>query len=457
MTSRLSRRDLLKRTAALSLLGSAGSFAADVAAMSTVAAQLDEYRALVCLFLLGGNDHTNLLVPTDTETYAEYAAARPSIALQRDTLAATDLGPTASQGGRSFALHPSLAGIRQLYLDADAAIVANVGPLIVPTTVSQYLAGSVALPPKLRSHNDQQSAWQARQASGEGAHLGWGGSLADRLMNTNSSNVFTAVSTSGRPLFLSGSSIAPFQMSTSGGLNLKPAGASLYGSARGSVVYQQMLTAGRAHLFEDEISAVTRRSLDANARLRTSLPPAGSLSPALPANNLLAAQLHVVARTIAAQTGLGTNRQVFFVGLGGFDTHDQLVPQQNALLRQVDTAVTAFWSWLGQLGRRSQVVLFTASDFGRALASNGDGSDHGWGAHHLVIGGDVNGGTIYGDVPPAAFGSSVDVGNGVFVPTISVDQYAARLGRWFGVSAADLDLVLPNLQAFDPDALISLF
>jgi uncharacterized protein (DUF1501 family) len=204
------------------------------------------------------------------------------------------------------------------------------------------------------------------------------------------------------------------------------------------------------NLFENELRVVTNRSITANQQLSTALPPASTLLPAIPANNNLASQLSVIARIIAARTTLASSRQVFLVSIGGFDNHDFLLTQHAQQLTLVNNAVDAFYSWLVQLGVQNDVTLFTASDFGRTLTSNGDGSDHGWGSHHFVLGGSVVGREVYGTFSPTVFGSSVDIGQGNLLPGIAVDQYAATFARWLGVSDTDMPLVLPNTVNFSP-------
>jgi uncharacterized protein (DUF1501 family) len=448
MHTRVSRREFLRSSAALSIAGAAAPFALNLAAMGTAAAQSADYRALVCLFLHGGNDHTNMVVPFDIGSHAEYSNARSSIALTREELASTALGPVAQQGGREFALHPSLSAISRLYHEGKAAVVANVGPLIVPTTKAQYQARSVPLPPKLFSHNDQQAAWQAFVASGEGVRHGWGGTLGDQFASMNSTAAFTCISAAGNAVWLSGRNMVQYQVSTSGALTMNAITGSLYGSSAATTAYRTLVTQASSNLFEHEMGVVNRRSIETNEMLRAALPPSTFFTTPLPASNSLASQLNVVARMIAGRAALGLNRQVFMVSLGGFDHHDDLITQQASRLSTVNSAVDAFWSWLGELGMQPNVTLFTASDFGRTLTSNGDGSDHGWGAHHLVVGGGLAGGTIHGDFPPTAYGTAYDVGQGNLLPGIAVDQFAATFGRWLGVGDSSMPTVLPNIGNF---------
>jgi len=451
MTTRASRRRFLKTASLMSIAGAASPFALNLASIGAASAQsAPGYRAVVCLFLLGGNDHTNTLIPYDQPSYNEYFTARDSIAIARDQLAATATGAVASQGGREFAFHPALSSFKTRWDEGKLAVVANVGPLVVPTTRTQYQQRSVPLPPKLFSHNDQQSAWQADEPLGEGASLGWGGRLGDLLASQNATGVFTCISASGNAVFLSGANVIQYQVSPSGPVSISGLSGTLYGSASATTAYRSLLTrtTGGANLFEDQLGVVTGRSITANEQLRATIPGASTLIPAIPANNGLASQLNVVARIIAARGALGMGRQVFFVSLGGFDHHDFLLTQHADRLTQVNAAVDAFYAWLVQLGVQNDVTLFTASDFGRTLTSNGDGSDHGWGSHHFVLGGSALGHEIYGNFTPTTFGTSVDVGQGNTVPGIAVDQYAATFARWLGVSDTDVPLVLPNVVHF---------
>ncbi len=449
--SRLSRREFLKRASALAFAGTATPFALNLASIGSASAQVaGGYRAVVCLFLFGGNDHTNTIIPYDQTEYNEYFNSRPDIALMRNDLAGTATAAVASQGGRSFAFHPSLTSLKGLYDSGNLAVVANVGPLIEPTTKTQYQNRSVPLPPKLFSHNDQQSVWQANTAVGEGARLGWGGRMGDMLASQNGLPIFTAVSAAGNTVFLSGENVLQYQMSTSGAINIRGISGSLFGSSSASSLYQQLITRNSSHLFEDELGNVISRSIDSNALLSSSLPPASQFITPVPSGNRLASQLNIVARMIFARGSLGTSRQVFFVSQGGFDNHDFLLDRHGGLMQTLDEAIGAFYGWLGEMSMENNVTLFTASDFGRTLTSNGDGSDHGWGAHHFVVGGAVQGGDIYGTFPQVAFGTPEDVRQGNLLPSTSVDQYAATFARWLGVTDTNVPDVIPNIVNFSP-------
>ena len=445
------RRQFLHTASALSILGGATPLALNLAGIGAAAAQsaAEDYRALVCVFLFGGNDQTNTVIPFDAAEFNAYTAARPSIA--RAAAELTSLGAATAQGGRSFALPNELAPLTSLYGAGKLAVVANVGPLIVPTTKAQYQNASVPLPSKLFSHNDQQSVWQSSGA--EGATSGWGGRLADLIVAGNANQTFTAISVTGAAVFLSGRSVLQYQVGTGGSVSISGLTGSLFGSATAAQVLRQLVTAQRPTLFEDEYNRITARSIDANATLSSALAAAPAITTPFPSGNSLADQLKMVARTIAARRTLGARRQVFFVSLGGFDTHDFQLRDQPTLHATLAAALSAFYQATAELGVAGQVTTFTASDFGRTLTSNGDGSDHGWGSHHFVIGGAVRGGNVYGRFPAISLGTPEDIGSGRLLPSTSVDQYAATLGKWFGVSATDLPTVVPNISNFSTNDL----
>ncbi|MEQ1879452.1 MAG: DUF1501 domain-containing protein [Burkholderiales bacterium] len=449
MTSSQSRREFVKRASALSLAGAGSPFALNLALIGAAAAQTaPEYRAIVCLFLAGGNDNSNTIIPYDPTEHAAYAAARPDIAFAYNALTPTATAPVASQGGRAFAFHPALSNLKSLYDQGKLAVVANVGPLVVPTSLTQYRNGSVPLPPKLFSHNDQVSAWQANTPVGEGADLGWGGRMGDLLVAQNGLSTFTCISTSGNALYLSGQTVIQYQVGANGSTAISALSGNLYSSPTAGAAYRRVIMRASSHLFENEYSQMVSRSVAANTLLSSSLPPASTFALPIPAGNNLASQLNVVARMIAARGPLAVNRQVFLVSLGGFDNHDFLVADHNSRMLLVNGAIGAFYQWMQQLQMENNVTLFTASDFGRTLTSNGDGSDHGWGGHHMVVGGAVQGGNIFGTFPQVTFGTSDDVGQGSLLPTTSVDQYAATVARWFGVPDSRMSEVLPNIGNF---------
>lgn len=452
-SSRVTRREFLKATSALSVMGAATPFALNMLGIGAAAAQTAaDYKALVCVFLFGGQDHYNTVVPYDLTSYNTYASIRATpptpIALDRATL--LEIVPNTAQGaGLQFALPQQLPLLKGLFDAGKVAVVANVGPLIVPTTLTQYRARSVPLPPKLFSHNDQQSVWQA--LGPEGTVTGWGGRIGDVVLSQNTGSTFTCVSTAGSTVWLAGQQAMQYQVSTSSTIAIRIngiSGSTLFGSSVGPSAMRTLITSGGTNLLQRDHSAIVDRSITATSTIAAALSSAPALATVFPANNSLASQLQTVARLISIRNALGVNRQVYFVSLGGFDTHDNEDTRLPGLHTLIDGAVSAFHDATVELGVANQVTLFTASDFGRTLTSNGDGSDHGWGAHHLVVGGAVKGKDIYGTMPTVALNTNDDAGQGRLIPTTSVDQYAATLATWFGVSPTDLASILPNLRNF---------
>jgi uncharacterized protein (DUF1501 family) len=460
-----SRRAFLGRMAQLAAAGAATPLGLNLAAMGEAAAfTATDYKALVCVFLYGGNDYANTVVTYDDPSWTAYRAIRTAgpgpagLAIEKSALGGTLLSPTTPlPGGRQYALHPNMGGLATLFNNGKAAALLNVGPLVQPTTLSDFYSADRVLhplPPQLLSHNDQQSVWQAQDA--EGATVGWGGAIGDIAMANNTQSLFTCISATGNGVFVSGRSAIQYQISTAGAVPCRAARDGLYGlpePARGIAPMTELLTQPRSHVLENEYTRITKRAIDAERQITSAL--AGvSLGTAFPTGNSLSDQMKIVARMIGARNALGTKRQVFLVSLGGFDLHDNLIEIQPLLLGKVSAAMTAFYQATVDLGVADSVTAFTASDFGRTLTSNGNGADHGWGGHHLIVGGAVRGKAIYGTAPAVSIGSSAaaqdlgHIGQGRLIPTTSVDQYAATLAHWFGVQATEMDAILPNLSNF---------
>lgn len=469
--SAASRRAWLRQvgafTAGLAAAGVANAalpLATSLAAAAAVAARVpgrggragpaapDDYKALVCLELNGGADNANLLVPFEQGEHATYAAARGPLALPR-----TQLLPfvPAGQGGRRLAVHRDLARLKALYDRRRLAFVANVGPLVAPTSLTAYRSGTVALPERLFSHNDQQAAWQAMAA--EGARQGWGGRIADLLADASPAADFAAIALDGRPVFLAGQRVRPARVGVHGPIDARPWSGSaapppLHGSAVAAEAFAELVRGGGTapNLIEREYAAMRHRGVAVQQRLAEALAPVPDPAARFPAT-ALGAQLAMVARLVQVRRALGVRRQVFFVSAGGFDHHSGLLDAgvgHLARMGGVADAMEAFDAWASAAGLGERITLFTASEFGRTLASNGDGSDHGWGSHALVLGGAVRGGDVYGTMPDVALNTATDVGRGALLPTTSVDQLAATLARWFGVPDASLSDVAPNLARF---------
>ncbi|MGQ3002707.1 MAG: DUF1501 domain-containing protein [Hydrogenophaga sp.] len=464
------RRAFLRRAGQLAFTGAALPTALNLAAMADAAAfNATDYKALVCVFLNGGNDYANTVVNYDTASYDQYSAIRGGganrtaggIALAQAALTPTVLNPTvALPGGKQYALHPAMTGLAGLFNSGVAAVQLNVGPLVAPVTRQQYHGSNrvaYPLPPKLFSHNDQQSVWQSSQP--EGATTGWGGHIGDLALSANTNRVLTCVSVTGNTVFLSGDQALSYQVSTNGAVKISAVNNNVYNSAAVRAAITSLALQTRTHVLENEYNLVTARAVGAESALTSALaafPATDAPFNAFPTANGLADQLRMVARLIAARTQLGNQRQVFFVSIGGFDLHDNLIGGQATLMDRVSSALTAFYNATAALNVADKVTTFTASDFGRTLSYNGDGSDHGWGSHHFLVGGAVRGKAFYGKAPPVSVGNSTTdandqwhVGQGRLLPSTSVDQYAGTLATWFGVQGAEMSGILPNLGNFN--------
>jgi uncharacterized protein (DUF1501 family) len=440
-----SRRLFLRRSAQMAAF--AGTpFAANLMALGAASAQTaGDHKALVCIFLLGGNDQSNLVVPSSGSAYASYQAARPSLALP-----AAQLVPIAPAGftGPTLGLHPALAPLKPLMDAQKLAIVANVGPLAAPTTKAQWNRGepTVGVPAQLFSHADQQGAWMTGLPDRATA-TGWLGRIGDLTAAAYNpgSGVSMAMSIAGNTIMLAGDSTVQYQLNNQGAVKVDGLDA-LYSQAIAGTTMRRLMTDNRAHLFENEHNKIAARAIASESLVRNALSTT-ALNTAFPSTGL-GGQLRMVARLIAARSALGQRRQVFFVQSGGWDFHDALLSDQQTRLAELAAAMAAFQAAMGELRVEQQVTTFTASDFGRALQHNGRGSDHGWGGHHFVMGGAVRGNRVYGNFPTVALGGPEDAGQGRLIPTTAIDEYAATLGRWFGVPATNLPYVLPNIGRF---------
>jgi len=398
------------------------------------------YKALVCVFLYGGNDSLNMLIPQGGVSLTDYQAARQSLAVNN----ALPITPkTAVADG--LALHPGLASIKPLFEEGRLALIGGVGSLQRPVTKAEYKAGKAIVPANLFSHNDQQATWM-RGGEKLKADSGWAARLQELFYDVP--DFAGNISLAGTNLWQRSSMSAPFSMSAAG----VPALTVTKGTnstARYLQSIQQRLFAGHtdplAMQYATQHSQAQLRSEIINAGLTQARPLQTEFDP----TNPLAQQLAMVAKLISIQSVLGVGRQVFFVGMGGFDTHDTQNETQPALLGMLANALQSFYQATVELGVSQQVTSFTMSDFGRTLSSNGDGTDHGWAGNQLVLGGAVNGGDWYGALLPQRLGSDVDVGAGRLIPALANCQYFAALAQWFGCSPSDLPLIFPELTAFN--------
>ncbi|MDF2434828.1 MAG: hypothetical protein JWP44_4459 [Mucilaginibacter sp.] len=519
-----SRRQLLAGLA----YGAAAPLALNLSAIGHAAAlaagSSAPYRALVCIFLQGGNDANNLLLATDPGSFNQYWAARTSgtdpIALMppgtapvaigqaspltKRTISTTDMPEhwggvlpitpataqlvpaanktTAADQTRTFALHPMLKGTQTLFAAGRLAAIANVGTLLAPLTKAQYqsAASAALVPQRLFSHADQQSAWQSGHV--DGSATGWGGLMSDTFHASGPGGDFTAITTAGNTAFLSGVTSRSFRVNfTANHASAQTIGlVATKGRYNESDIFLDELRANlqeaslgftqSSDMVQDYATAV-KRSIASSVVFDTALAAVGgpyAQTPLPPVftnpitgramNNPLADQLEAVAQTAAAHAALGVSRQVFFVQLGGFDTHDGENPRQGLLMAQIDHALSYFDQALTQIGLADQVTAFTASDFNRTFVTNGDGTDHAWGGHHLVMGAAVRGGDIYGAYPTLGVDRAASSGNPAFanpdavgnalIPTTSVETYLATMATWLGVPAAQMPAVFPRLSFF---------
>ncbi|MEL6362874.1 MAG: DUF1501 domain-containing protein [Pseudomonadota bacterium] len=448
-----------------SSLGAGAGLATTLGSFNAVAADVSDYKALVCVFLFGAIDCHDTVIPYDNASFNAWEGIREPLLATLDGTSPRRRANLlelsgANLGGRTFAFPNEMQPLHQLYQDGRLAVVGNVGPMVEPTTRASFQSGSAQLPPQLFSHNDQQSIWMSN--SPEGARTGWGGRFADytqaAFANTNAA--FTAISAGGDAILLTGDTVQAFQVSESGPLLINNFDSNfVLNSNQFSQAYRDILNdAGntRSNLFERDYLNIQRSGIDASAELSTALESGVDPTTAFPDSGL-GRQLNVVARIISRQAALGARRQVFFVSTGGFDTHSSQAEDLPGLQSNVAASIAAFYNSMTELNVSDKVTTFTASDFGRTLSVNGDGTDHGWGGHHLVVGGAVNGGQILGDIPPPEFDHDYDAGRGRLIPQVAVDQYAAELGRWFGLTNSEVNDVLPGLGNFDPNALNGLF
>lgn len=405
-----------------------------------------DYKALVCIFLSGGNDGSNTLIPHDSAGYAGYVQARGELALAQDTL--LGIAPRTTDG-RTWALHPALKELHDLFTQGKLAVLANVGTLVVPTTRQQYLARSVPLPYQLFSHNDQQVEWQSSVADKPDG-TGWGGRMADltHALNSNST-ISMSISLNGRNSFQVGRTVAQYSVSPTGAINLASGGsAAAAADAIRTAAMRDILGSPTEGLYQAAFGETSVEALNDSALLADVLGASVPFKTSFPAGPL-GSQLRTVARLIAVRQKLGLRRQIFFARNGGWDLHGAQLRAQSGLLGDLSKAMAAFQQALEELGVGAQVTTFTASDFGRTYNSNGDGTDHGWGSHHFIMGGAVRGGDIYGRMPELRINGPDDAGRGRWIPTTSVDEYSARLALWFGVSPTNLPVVLPNIPRFN--------
>jgi uncharacterized protein (DUF1501 family) len=457
----MNRRSFIRQSACAGV-GYAGLFSALStlrlfnASLCAQGAPGEDYRALVCLFLYGGNDGNNVLVPLDPADYAAYAASRGILALPQSALLPIS---NPAGDGRAYGMHPSLPRLRSIYQAGDLAFLANVGTLVAPITKAEYQSGGAAIPPYLFSHNDQQVQWQTSVPDSP-RKVGWGGRLADlkQALNTGS-QISMNISLAGTNFFQVGNEVFQYHVTPGGSVGLSQYGATWAPRPQQYQALRDILGHDRGQLFEQEYALVMNRAIANDTLLRSTLAGIPQYTEKFPAHapdtspTYLQSQLRMILRLIASRTGLNMKRQIFFCSLGGFDTHDDQLADHAELLTDIDHAVADFHQATVDLGVSDQVTLFTASDFNRTFNSNGKGSDHAWGSHQFAVGAGVVGGRIYGRMPVLVPGGPDDTGSrGAWIPSLAVDEYSATLAKWFGVTPGEMPAVLPNIGRFaNPD------
>jgi len=445
-----SRREFLRDTLrSVSALG-AMSVLAKFGEMNALADAQSGYQALVCIYLAGGNDGHNMVIPISTaqQNFSVYQKGRKALALSQGTLLPV------LNGSDTYGLHPAMKEIQGLYNQGSAAVLANVGNLVTPITRAAYQSNNRSIVPSaLFSHSDQSSQWQTAIPNGI-ASSGWGSRVADQVESQNSAAIFPPISSmSGCGLFCNGqhtypATVPPPYSSSQGATGMATLNGIRNAPSTAAGMQQLLSFDNGLQLVQAGNGVLSRGNNYANTL--TGLLQTSTLTTTFPAKNYLAAQLQTVANVMSVHSELGLSRQIFFCEFGSFDTHGQQRETQQTLLQQLSQAVAAFYAATQEMGIAQNVTTFTASEFGRTLNPSGtDGSDHAWGSHHFVIGGGVQGGKFYGQFPLLALGGSDDANTrGTLIPTTAISQYGATLAQWFGVSAANLPSVFPNIANF---------
>lgn len=456
-----------------SLLSSLLSLRLTAGAVS--ASSFSDYKAIVCLFFNGGNDSFNMLVPREDNAYNEYKQVRGGNYLSEGVMydpynldnigngsgglahRKDDLLPINSTGQpySEFGIHPDLPYLKTLYDNGDLAFVSNVGSLIEPTTLNDYNNASVSLPEGLFSHADHQIHWQTLVPQVRGtAPKGWGGRMAEIMAHANQQdNISMNISLSGTNVLQTGNSTVPYITDPSGivelnNYNLDPTLA---------LSVNDMLSNHYHNIYAKTLAKSNKKSIDTSIFFKEALESLNQPYNPSDVSNLshTASRFSMLSKIIEARIALGMNRQIFFIDRGGWDHHNEVVIPQSQLFREINEAIELFWGNIVGLGLENNVVLYTASDFGRTLSSNGSGSDHAWGGNHFIISGNANGGKIYGQYPNLSIGGPDDVGRGRLLPTTPVDAYMAEIAGWFGVPQSELSTVIPNINNFSLNNLLS--
>jgi uncharacterized protein (DUF1501 family) len=443
-----SRRDFLQRTCCAAAAGFAAASFNRFGLVNALAQAAQDYKALVCVFLFGGNDSNNMIVPLSSSGYSSYQQIRSVLALPQGSLL-----PIAPPSAGSFGFHPKFPEMQSLFNQKHLAVLANVGTLVRPTTRAQFQQRQVNLPQNLFSHEDQQAQMQTAALDGNG-QTGWAGRTADKIQSIYGGTFPIIISLAGTNIFCEGLTARSIESSGDPTKLLSGFSSSAESQARMSTL-QSLLTFDTGVSLIQQASSITGNALQDSNALASALAAAPPLATVFPTNNGLANQLKQVAQIISARSALGLQRQIFFVSIGGFDTHSDQLNAHNNLYTQLSQAMNAFYQATVEIGAASQVTSFTLSDFSRTYAPDStSGTDHAWGGHHLIMGGAVKGGDFYGTFPTLALAGPDDATNeGRWIPTTSLDQYAGTLANWFGVATADLPTIFPNLPNFSTPVL----
>lgn len=461
----ISRRNFLKNAAAMAVsTGLLGT----LTQRKAFASQLNDYKALVCIYFYGGLDSSDTLIPYDQSSYDQLLAHRASLmetynvnannsSRNRANLLPITPENNAEFAGAQYAFPSQLTGMKELFDNQEMAILGSVGTLIEPTTRAQFETKSVRVPPRLFSHNDQQSTWLSLNP--EGANIGWGGRMLDATINKHPEldPRFMALNLSRTSLYVTGEQARSFKISSNGSARVSAlktrhiiGSSNNYDAARSRLSeFLERKTLESNSVFMRDLARLQGSGISNGALFDEEYNKAPDLLTPFP-NTQLADQFQAVANTIAVRDNIGAKRQIFFVGIPGFDTHANQAIAMPAIHKHINDAVVAFRNAMIELNAWDKVTLFTASDFGRTLTSNSTGTDHGWGAHHFIMGGGVKGGRIYGSMPTLDTSSeSYTDRRGRLIPTVSVEQYASTLGKWFGLDHTELSSTLPNLANFN--------
>lgn len=466
---KFTRREFLRSSSAMAL--SAGVLGG-LTVKNAFANEVTDYKALVCVFLFGGLDHNDTIIPMDEMSYNlftqrrselmnAYNSTSPSSSRNINNLLALNPLEPVNFNGRRYGLPPQMQPLHDLFNQQELAVVGSVGPLVQPVTRQQFEQKNVQLPNRLFSHNDQQSTWMALDV--EGAQIGWGGRLLDSTIrnNTNLQPNFMGITTNTTNTFLTGQLSSGFSVAANGGAKINAVtrrgilgGSQTIDNARAQLLaFLERRQFGSSNVFEQDAANYQGVGVENGSVFSDAYEQASPLATAFPSTGL-GSQLKTVAETISIRDSLNAKRQVFFVGIGGFDSHSAQALNVPGLQTQIADAIKSFRDAMVEQNMWNDVTLFTASDFGRTLNDNGDGTDHGWGGHHFVAGGSVRGGNIFGHLPSMELTSNDYTDNrGRLIPQVSVEQYAATMGSWFGLDNTELQAQFPNLSNFTQENL----